>query len=231
MAYQRTHVISADETIQDIATQQLQDISRWTEIVELNDLVYPYIVSAKDKLKNPEHLMAIGDIIKLPSINSIRDLSVDTMEPDGKKIAYDTSLGMDLGLIIENSTGLDDNIAYLTEEEDRSDIKTVKGLYNLKQSITMRIFTRIGTLPYHPNYGSHIYDYIGKPLNPDTVALLKIELARATKTDGRVKKASVSEFYADGNSFFAVLEITPLGETESFEMFVEKAQNGNVRMG
>lgn len=232
MAYHRSHVISSDETVQDIATQQLGDTRLWTKIVELNDLVYPYIVpSAEYKLDNPEHLMMVGDVIQLPTLNSLSDLSVTTMGVDGKKTAYDSALGMDLGLTIENPAGLDDEIAYLTPQEDRNDIATVVGIKNLKQSISMRIFTRYGTLAYHPNYGSHVYDFIGEALNPDNIELLKIELARVAKTDGRVKQAEVTKFYASGHSFFAVLDITPLGEVDAFEMFVEKAQNGNVRMG
>lgn len=232
MAYYKTHVIAADETIQDIATHELGDITVWTKIVALNNLYYPYIVATREaKLANPEHLLTVGDVIKLPSLNLVTALNPNTLDLAGRTDAYDMAMGMDLGLTIEHGRGLDDSIAYLTLDHTQGDLTTVKGEANLRQSIKMRMLTRYGSLPYHPNYGSHILDFIGQLVNDDTVALLKLEIERTAKTDKRVATATVSDLEVpDGRRFFAVLKITPIGEDEAFEMFLENAQNGEVKM-
>ena len=39
------HVISQGETLQEIAHYELGDMSKWTDIRDINDLEYPYIVA------------------------------------------------------------------------------------------------------------------------------------------------------------------------------------------
>ena len=47
------HVISQGETLQEIAHYELGDMSKWTDIRDINDLEYPYIVETpEEKLKN-----------------------------------------------------------------------------------------------------------------------------------------------------------------------------------
>lgn len=235
MAVYRTHVITKPETVQAIATQQLGDVTRWEEIVQLNDLVYPYIVGTNtDKMSNPLHLLTYGDKIYLPEKNRISDLDPDTAIADTKQQIYDMSLGMDLSLKVDydhGQNGLNDGIAYLEADKSHHDIVTTYGIENLKQSIERRLLTRYGTLMYHPNYGSYMLDMIGQNITTSTVEKLKLEILRTAKTDGRVSNAKLKDFELDGTSFICILKITAVGLKESFEMFVERAQDGTMRTG
>ena len=68
MTVYKHYVIQQGDTIQNIAFKLYRDMSRWYDLVELNDLKYPYIVGSPDQaLKDPEHLKCWGDRLLLPN--------------------------------------------------------------------------------------------------------------------------------------------------------------------
>ena len=234
MALYKTHVITKGETVQDIATQQLGDVTRWTELVTLNNLVYPYIVATnKEHIKDIDHLLTIGDRIKLPIENSINQMDINQYSKPEIEEIYDISMGMDIAVQVhpDYSRGAIDELAYMYPDKKHQDLAKVSGIANLRQSLQMRLMTQYGTLPYHPTYGTHLLEMIGEKLNDDLVERIKIEILRTIKTDTRVSDAKINQYQANGNSFFAQVEITPRDETDEFNLFVDLANTGQIRFG
>jgi len=232
LAIYREHVIAKGENVQLIATKELQDTSRWQEIVELNDLRYPYIVKTNsEKTQDYQHLVTYGDVIKLPEINNLYNIDLNTLDNKGKEIVYDMSMGMDISLAVNNKAGLDDKIAYLYPSQDKTDLATATGIDNLKESIQRRLLTRKGSLMYHPDYGTTMLDMVGEKLNPTLIDDLKIEIVRTIKTDKRVDKCEILEISVpDGKTFLCAVSITPIGMSEAFNMFIQNANGGRVRV-
>jgi len=233
MGLYRSHVVVKPETIQAIATQQLNDTSQWHTIVEMNDLYYPYIVPTNaEKMKNPEHLVTYGDRIMIPTLNQLADTSLDTLTKMDRQDVYDMSLGMDIQLDLGKPKGIDDRYAYMTKAKNENDVTVAKGIDNLKQSIRLRLLTRYGTLMYVPMYGSHLLDMLGEKMNADAVEQIKIEIKRTVKTDSRVSDVDITDFLVpDGRSFFCIMTVTPLDEDDAFELFIEKAQDAKIKIG
>lgn len=239
MAVNITHVVQQGENLQLIATQKLGDTSRWYEIATLNNLVYPYIVSSnQDKMANPLHLVCVGDKIKLPEYNTLADLGEDDFGEinrlSGEDSVYDNVLGMDIKMdLSDNLSGRNDQKAWLDQDsQGHMVLGRVIGIDNLKQSLCLRLLTDYGSLPFHPNYGSHLVDMIGKPLNADMVSLLQIEILRVIKTDSRVASANIEAFdVPDGHSFFCLVTVTPTNEQDAFKLFIQREKTGSLAVG
>lgn len=229
MAYKVTHVIQRGETLQDIATQQLHDVTRWVELKDLNNLVYPYIVDTnEEKIKDPEHLLTWGDLIALPTDNTLDRIDVNQYSKLEVQEKYDIAMGMDLGLDFLDDNA-EDNEAFLTPNKGETDLKVRSGLDNLRQSLRLRLMTRYGSLPYHPNYGTHLLDFVGEKMNPDTVQRIRIELVRTVKTDSRVQEASVDNWKVpDGRNFFGEITVVPRGTKDEFQLFIQLANTGII---
>lgn len=233
MKYYTTHTIAKPETLQDIAAQKLGDVTRWVELKDLNDLVYPYIVGTDaEKEANPEHLMTWGDVLKLPTINPINAYDLNYYADRRAEEGYDASFGMDMAVdFLPN--GSSDNFAYLPgQQHPWSDIGVVKGIANLKQSLELRLMTRKGSNLYHPNYGSYLLDMIGEKLNEDLVARIRIEIVRTVKTDRRVDTAAVNKWLVpDGKSFYGEIEVQPRDRDVQFQIFISLANSGQITFG
>lgn len=225
MAYQLTHTIQQGETIQDIANSRLNDVTRWRELVKLNDLEYPFIVKEpSEKLENPSHLLVYGDQIKLPTLNTTDKMNYQTMSKESKKAIYDVTLGQDLGLTINPSVIDGKEIAYLDTDENKK-LKLNKGIKNLRQALSMRLLTRYGSLNYHANYGSKLQSFIGKTVTKERNQDIQNEIIRCIKTDPRVKEAKISDWRISGTAYWYEIQVWPLGENESFNLFIDSAQN------
>ena len=66
----RRHIISRGDTLQSISQYLLGDYRFWEEIARFNNLKHPYIVeTVEEKMRNPEHLVRIGDTILIKTSN------------------------------------------------------------------------------------------------------------------------------------------------------------------
>ena len=227
--FYKQYVIKKDDTVQSIAFSQLGSTDYWTDLVEQNNLVYPYIVATNaDRMKDPEHLLSYGDRMFLPVSNSLADLNLSNVNMYNQNQIYDVAMGMDLGLDIDATNGYDESIAKLTS--DGQDLTSVSGVNNLKQSIALRLLTRRGTLLNHPNYGTDLMNYIGENITNETLQLLKVEIKRTVSTDERVSSVDINKAYLDGPKALIVVEITPISGGEAFKLFVERSENGTVKI-
>lgn len=231
MSYYHTHIITQDETMQSIAFKYLGDTSYWRELVSMNNLEYPYIVNKNvDKLVNPEHLKTLGDTIKLPIKNSIASLTESNLNAYSKDSIYDMTLGIDVALKVNADSTFEEATGEI-ESDNNGDIETVSGINNLKQSLMMRIMTRRGTLLNHPSYGSNLPSYIGLTVDNSSLQRAIVELERTITTDTRVAKVDVptADILEDG-SIFIYARITPISFSEAFELFILRANTGEVSL-
>lgn len=232
MACYKTYVLHEGDTLQMLAQIELGSVDRWRELVSINNLVYPYIVKTNaEKVKNPEGLVTYGDIIKLPLANSVTELKIDDFGAEDQQYIYDTALGLDLKMNINSDLGLDDEIAYLAEDKVTGDIIATSGLSNLRQSLVMRLLTRQGSLLRHPQYGTRLLDYIGDKVSSDSLDMAQDEIIRTCRTDERVKYAQITNFeILDGNKMVFSVSIEPINTEEAFTIFIDRAQNGTIKI-
>lgn len=232
MAYYKTYILQDGDNLQMIAQIELGSVDKWRDIVDINDLVYPYIVkTSQEKLDNPEHLITYGDAVKLPVANSITDLVIDDFNKVDQQYIYDTALGVDIAMEIQSELGLDDQIAYVKENSSTGGLIAFGGISNLQQSLTMRLLTRQGSLLRHPNYGTKLLDYIGETVNSDNLSLAQDEIIRTCKTDERVSAVKITDYVVQqGNDMCFTVEITPINADKAFNIFITRAQDGTIKV-
>ena len=105
MSIYNKYPIHQGDTLQKIAFYKLGDMSKWTDIRDINNLEYPYIVNTpEEKLTNINHLLSVGDYIYLPEYQrdvnkeTINNLQVNSYD---KEQMYDTVLGRDLEVSVD----------------------------------------------------------------------------------------------------------------------------------
>lgn len=67
-----------------------------------------------------------------------------------------------------------------------SGITLVKGRSNLSQAISLRLMTRIGSLPYHLTYGSGLPQIIGMSNSPGIVQIARMFTGQALLREPRI---------------------------------------------
>lgn len=103
------------------------------------------------------------------------------------------------------------------------DLETISGEYNLAQAILHRFRTGKGELAEigFPNYGSDIYDVIGKPNSAITKNMLKSILREALVQEPRVKQI-VSIFIIDSKNYPDIvnveLAVIPINRNEPIKI-------------
>jgi len=229
----RKYLIKQGDTIQNIAFIMLNDIDRWEDIVTLNDLEYPYIVQTNaERMENPEHLRTLGDEVLIPNDGAtLEEIEKRNLTLSNKgRIAnnyYDMTMGMDMYLDVSKG----DRREFIGQlVGNNRDVATVTGINNLRQSLVLRLLTRYGTLYRHPNYGSRIPNYIGKPIESNTLQDITTEAKRTITTDERVKTVKIAQAVADRDTIYMEFYITPLNEDEAFTLFLYRAEDGDIHI-
>jgi phage baseplate assembly protein W len=159
------YTIVMGDTLQTIAQRQLGDASLWMKIAEDNNLSYPYIAKQSS-----------------PGVLSPGDTIVLTLEDN---IVNDApSLGSDLKLASDRFS--------LTNGRG-GDLTVVAGDYELvheeeclTQDTFHRLSTPVGTIPYHPSYGSELVELIGRKKDINWKKKAELEISRTAKCDPRV---------------------------------------------
>lgn len=231
----RKKIISYGDTMQAIAQQEYGDVTRWVELARFNNLRYPYIVDTVDeKMKNPDHLLTIGDtlMVRVSEDTEAELISMlkRTNEFDQEEI-YALSLGKDLDILPLpkqfGSPGWDAEILEL-KDDGKGDVKTIRGIENLKQSLYVRLITPMGSYLGHPRYGSRIHEYIGKKNTEENAALLAVEIERTMRTDGRVRNIEKLGHSISGNTFTASFKIFSIALDEAFIFAVRSGESGRL---
>lgn len=169
-----TYIVKHGDTLQGISQRVLKDSSRYLEIAEINDLQYPFI---SDEDINNTHIKTPGDVIILPVDNPILETSFKHVRNDG----YTSDLILANKLNTFSDAGDVQVDAY-------GDLLVSDELVSLQQDLLHCLFTPIGSLLLHPDYGSHLHDIIGHKRTMYWRELCEVEITRVLYCDPRVKE-------------------------------------------
>lgn len=188
--YAETHY---GDDLASVCSRELGDANRWTELVWLNNLVYPYLTD------NPEQVTAgvilIGSLIKVPSpVNFVNDIS-------------------DEGVLYESDCLLTNKL--LTVDEF-GDIAVASGVKNLVQQLSHRLNTPRGQLRRHPDYGCLIWRIQGTINGPTAGALGAAYVKSTLLSDYRVVNvpSSVAVITGDVIKMTATAEVVTGGTVD-----------------
>jgi len=161
------YVVRYGDNLRMVAQTMLGDAERWAEIALLNDLSYPYISDSP-----MEGSATPGDILYLP-LN------------DEEIVASNSTFGTDLLLSTDKV-----NLSYgrggdLSIGAD-GDYSLVHELDCLKQDLAHRKMTPLGTVPYHPSYGSFLATIIGSKKDANWRTKATLETERTLRCDPRI---------------------------------------------
>jgi phage baseplate assembly protein W len=229
------HIIAYGDTLQGIAQARLGSLHQWQDIVELNDLKYPYIVdTVEEKMENKDHLLTIGDtvLIQLPDTSSPNvSTTLSELSEEDKADIYALSLGKDFNLLPSynhsNDRGGSQN-EFELQGSGGGSLDTNKGIENLKQAMLTRLLTPVGSYIGHPNYGSYLHRYVGRRNTPETAALINLEIERTLKKDGRVQRVRFNRSRIQQNSYSAHFTVYPMDLEDAFEFIVGFEGSGPV---
>lgn len=161
------YTVKYGDTVRMIAQRELGNAELWMDIVSINKLSYPYISDISGT-----GVATPGDIIELPVDESI-------------EVQRDVSLGTDLflstnQLTLSDGAGGDFNVGI------DGDYQLVSELSCLKQDLSHRKRTPMGTLPYHPNYGSELTTMVGNKKDANWRIKARLEAERTVRSDPRI---------------------------------------------
>ena len=229
------HIIKTEDTMQGIAQQHLGDISNWTDLAQFNNLRYPYIVdTVEEKMKNPDHLVTIGDAILIKVADDVQSNLIQqlkrTTDYDQEEL-YALALGKDLNILPYPRTMTNpsrDTDVFEMKGNNRGGLATVRGIANLKQSLYIRLITPKGSYVGHPNYGSNLHMYLGMKNTEENAALVDLEIERTIRTDSRVTKCDLVSRKISGNSYTASFSVSSITLEQAFSFVISAQQNGPI---
>lgn len=159
-----------------IAQNLLGDAELWMDIATTNSLIYPYIdTSGRPGTVEP------GDTIQIPGIS-------DDETPTPDELEFGTDLKMNTDQI--NLTSL---MGASLQVGDDGDYLLVTGVDCFRQDMAHRKITPVGTVPYHPEYGSYLPSLVGSKKDPNWKIKAQLEAERTMLCDPRVEEVISTE--------------------------------------
>ena len=225
----KKHVVQHEETMQAIAQRYYGDVSYWIDLVEHNNLKYPYIVETdEEKMQDPERLASTGDTIIIPIESDLTDVSAKEINSRDKDVLVELALGRDLNITADekyfNEHGTSDNILAFSTNGN-GDLDTVKGIDNMKQQLQARLLTPRGSLMLHPNYGSDLHNLFGLSI-PEQATLIEMEVLRTLTADNRVKSANLVDWKIQGNVYSGQFSVEIKSVEESINFVLGQDEEG-----
>lgn len=158
--------LKVGQTLQDIASQYLGNFELWPQIAYLNNLQPPYV----GPMSIPGQVCGWGQQLLLPVVGT-------NLAPVGNIPSY-----------INNFLGIDIYFGPVNGDmpEWAGDFQTISGYDNLRWALGRRLQTTLGSLIYHPSYGSRIPPEIGNVQTVNTGGLINSFGISAIKGDPRV---------------------------------------------
>lgn len=171
------YTILQGDTVHSIAQNVLGNSEYWLDIVESNNLDYPFITDKKDEIEVGKNIKTIGDEIDIPA------------KSDEGVIRYidaeDEIFGTDLLLSNEKFIGSYREPGGLSVD-GHGDVSTITGEDCLMQDLIHSLVTPVGSLVLHPKYGSRFMEFIGQKNLPDNLQRASLELQKTFLSDPRV---------------------------------------------
>ncbi len=180
------------DDIRRLAQQLLGDLHRWRELVAINRLEYPYIVSDPAQHLG-KRVLRPGDRLLYPG------RPVQQLTPASAQSAEADAYGRDLRL------SRDGHLVPIG-----GSLALVTGLENLEHALYRRINTPLGGLPAHPRtYGHLAKQYVGAVGEPESLTLIALEFERCIRRDSRVASVEVSGAYDGAKIATTRSRVTP----------------------
>lgn len=231
----KNYVVKQGDTLQLIAQNHMNDMSQWTELAKYNNLKHPYLTEdPMDKLDNP-HIAVVGDKIVIPVEVTLSALASAPLTFDSKKIIEEIALGRDFcltrDLTYASNHGTHDEILELTTAPNGS-VGYVKGVENLRQALLQRLWTKKGTLPLHPQYGSNLHEFIGKKLTAELIVQIELEMEVTCRIDPRVEDIQrvLTKHNPVDNSVSVQLRIRPTSFDNMLDFIVDMDGSGTITL-
>ena len=178
--------VRSSHSMLTIALRELGDASRWTEIVAINGLVFPYISDLAGV-----GVAVPGQLIKVPSLTGYV-----TADNDAAGV-FGTDVKLQGGMLTAQG----------------GDFAVEAGRANLRQALGIRIRVDQRELLFHPDYGCRIRRLIGKGAAP-TVGLLAAQYVKsALLADDRVSRVIRSTATVTGESISVEASVEAVGGT------------------
>ena len=178
--------ILQDDTLQKISLRELGTISRWPELIILNELDEPYIVDSKSKVPSGKNVKVYGEKLLIPAQSEFGFSA--TLNGKESKISlsqneFQKNQGVDLFLQDDADLELDEG----------GDIKVIYGVNNTLQGLLLKLNTMKGENLDFPTLGLDLP--IGKKhVYPSEMRLL---LNNTILSDPRVESISNLEIRRD----------------------------------
>jgi len=190
------YTIHYGDTLESIALNQLGSTDYWKVIATFNNLAYPYITSTfpqPEKTVSPGQQIAIPIIPNTPNFQGTASNAGNIiLSPFQTPPSINSSFGTDIYL---DSTGD-------VDVTSNGDIKTVSGIPNLQQALSLKVTVYRGELLVHPDYG--IINMLGERTITTLQSLILGQLEATFLSDPRVQKVISTS-------------VNILGDTGSFE--------------
>ena len=181
-----THVVQSGDSLQRLAI--LYGIDDWREIAYFNKLDPPYI---SNEVINtyPGNVAHVGTILYIPTYDYATSPKIDGIS---QELIEQQAYGCDLDIY----TATDDN-GKLKNIETKgecsaldNDLRLVKGIENLKQSLQIRLSTEKGSLMLHPEFGSNLGNMCGLKGSTENLTKMLLEAQECLLSDFRVSGLS-----------------------------------------
>ena len=223
MIYNR-YVINGGDTLQSISQNVLGDATKWYDLAEYNNLVYPYISNTSS-----ERVYGPGDTLIIPDANNQNyDITLDKLSYEQKHDLEAFVMGKDLSLMGDTSAietrGSTDELVSLSS--DGKKIAKVVGYDNLVQALLMRLNTPLGSLILHPDYGSNFYSLLGENNTTSNVNKIMVGVEQTIRKDSRVSNVTVEAVRVDPTQISIKATITPVGLEKDLDLFLGATKTG-----
>ena len=184
--------LSPGDTLTALASKHLGDSSKWMQLVQVNDLEFPFVDFGGDNGRPGSayagmRVLGATDILKLPLPATTSNVGVSA-DP----------IGTDLPDLPETANTLQGGEA------------------NLSAALIRRLITPKGRIPWHPAYGSRLKAKIGENLSLSNVADIQNEVVTCLRSDRRVldlRNISVNASVSTGIVKVNTQIVSPLGVT------------------
>lgn len=229
MRYKK-HIVQKGDTIQYIAQLYYNDTSVWVELIDFNDLKYPYIVDTPEQKKeNLEHLVTYGDTIIIPQESELGNSNLYKINNKDKERLNEISLGMDIDILSGDTYyqkhGTSDELVGMSEDNEYKDLRVATGLDNIKQMLITRLLTARGSIMLHPDYGSDLHLMFGKA-TPDQELMIETEIIRCLNSDGRVVSVNKISSDINQNEYVGSFEVNIESVEDSLRFILNADQTG-----
>lgn len=208
------HTVGVGDTIQSIGL--LYDVD-WTELAIVNGLEYPYIDDSIElnEYANVDTVAKVGSKLVIPTKGLNIPKKTNNIADEIEKYAF----GCDLDLFsFDTSKVVNLEIEGQLTDDGRGDIKLSEGMENLRQQLIIRLGTPKGSLLLHPDFGTHILDYIGKRVTKELLIKIKLEVQECLMGDFRVLGVDDVEVVFRDHGVFVECVVQPIEPYSVFKL-------------